>query len=76
MVENASLALTRIAEALANSPAEMEALCHQGLISNAMQVNRCSNIRSLEARKNHTFRQAFYSSVSQIGPSDAPKDRL
>jgi E3 ubiquitin-protein ligase TRIP12 len=38
VVENASLALTRIAEALANSPSQMEMLCNQGLITNAMQL--------------------------------------
>ena len=38
VVENASLALTRIAEALAHSPQHLEALCNQGLVTNAMQL--------------------------------------
>lgn len=37
-MESASLALTRIAEALAHSPQHLEALCNQGLVTNAMQL--------------------------------------
>lgn len=38
VVENASLALTRIAEALAHSPQHLEALCNQGLVTSTMQL--------------------------------------
>ena len=38
VVESASLALTRIAEATSRSPHHMEALCNQGLIDSAMQL--------------------------------------
>ena len=38
MVENACLALSRIAESLSHSPAHLETLCNYGLISNAVQL--------------------------------------
>ena len=38
MVENACLALSRIADALASRPEHLEMLCNAGLIANAVQL--------------------------------------
>lgn len=38
VVESASLALTRIAEATSRSPQHMDSLCNQGLIDSSMQL--------------------------------------
>ena len=50
MVESASLALTRIAEATSRSPQHMEALCNQGLIDSAMQLVQVSETGSMASQ--------------------------
>ena len=47
VVENASLALTRIAEALQHHPQALTTLCGQGLISNTLQLVSVSETGSM-----------------------------
>ena len=47
MVENACLALTRIAQSLAHSPPHLELLCNCGLIANALQLIAVSESGSM-----------------------------
>lgn len=50
MVENACLALSRIAEALALRPEHLEMLCSAGLISNAVQLVAVSESGSMTSQ--------------------------
>lgn len=49
MVENASLALTRIAETLQHSPQHLSTLCNQGLIANTLQLVTVSENGSMSS---------------------------
>ena len=43
MVDHACVALSRIADSFARSPAQLQVLCEHGLIQNAMQLVRASH---------------------------------
>lgn len=49
-MENACLALSRIAEALAHSPEHLNMLCGSGLVSNAVQLVAVSETGSMTAQ--------------------------
>ncbi len=50
VVENACLALSRIAEALAHSPQHLEMLCGAGLVGNAVQLVSVNESGSMTAQ--------------------------
>lgn len=50
VVENACLALSRIAEALAHSPQHLEMLCGAGLVGNAVQLVAVNDSGSMTAQ--------------------------
>jgi E3 ubiquitin-protein ligase TRIP12 len=50
VVENACLALSRIAEALSHSPQHLDMLCSSGLVSNAVQLVAVSDSGGMTAQ--------------------------
>ncbi len=54
VVDHACVALSRIADSFARSPAQLQVLCEHGLIRNAMQLVRCGHCITLNLAFNPT----------------------